>query len=119
MSLFIDELQPSHMLDTLQIRKFAEERGKEDWVREMESIEEKYFEGVPIQTEYFKQKDVERRGAISLHEARRRINDSTEGLKEFEKKFGFEISPAVVKYNIKRLLDRVDLDSSFSFETQS
>ena len=45
-SMPINELQPLHVLDILQIKKFVKEKGKEDWLKKMEEKEKEYYEEI-------------------------------------------------------------------------
>jgi hypothetical protein len=103
-------LEPLDMLRLLQIKKIAKEIEKKDLFEEMGVIEEKYFEGIPTlpeEAKYLRQKEIEGRGTISMEEAERRIKKAQTILEDFEKQYETKISSAVVKYSIKRLLERV------------
>ncbi len=103
-------LRPLDMIMTLQIKKIAKEMKKKDLFEEMENIEEKYFEGIPTlpeEAKYLRQKEIEGKGTMSIEEAAIRIKKAQSILEDFEKQYGTKISSSVVKYGIRRLLERV------------
>ena len=113
MSKTIDALEPEDLLKTFIIKKLASMIGMASWAEKMGRKEQDYFEDIPAYTEYFKQKDLKQRGKISVREEKARIAVFTKELKGFKNEFGFEVPPAVVKYNIKRLLDRITFEPHF------
>lgn len=105
-------LEPLNLIEILRIKKLARISERYDIIRELDSVMEKYFEGIPTVIEIEEEKDIiqkDKRKHLTIDEAEEKIKKALSILDEFEKKHKTKVSDYVVKYSVKRVLERIKI----------
>lgn len=103
-------LEPSHMLDILQIKKFAKERGKGDWLTGIEKKESEYYEEissfVKTSNRIMKRKQWEAK-PMTIEEAKMRMKEFLDEMNRMSKEY--KPDQVELKLIIKRFMEKIDL----------
>ena len=103
-------LEPSHMLDILQIKKFAKERGKGDWLTGIEKKESEYYEEissfVKTSNRIMKRKQWEAK-TMTIEEAKMRMKEFLDEMNRMPKEY--KPDQVELKLIIKRFMEKIDL----------
>lgn len=109
------ELQPLDMVEAIRIKGIAKEMRNESLMKRVAEQEKIYFSDAITPPEWLKGKlsEIDKKaGSLSLEEAEKRIGKFLDTLKK-EK---IDMPEPVIKYSIKRLLDRTSWNLSFNYK---